>query len=147
MNNLQINEILKNDKFTKKIFYGALAIDKLPKKVRYPSCLIINNQSSEKQGEHWLAIFFNKKKEAIFFDSFGLSPVNYNLDTFLIKFSKKYTFDNKKIQSFFSTYCGYYCILFLLLISRGKTLKYFQNQFQNVFKNDNMIKKFIKKYI
>ena len=94
-----------------------------------------------------MAIFFNKKKEAIFFDSFGLSTVNYNLDTFLIKFSKKYTFNNKQIQSFFSTYCGYYCILFLLLISRGKTLKYFQNQFQNVFKNDNMIKKFIKKYI
>ena len=113
MNNFQINKILKNDKFTKKIFYGALPIDKLPKKIKYPSCLIINNQSSEKQGEHWMAIYFDKKKEAIFFDSFGLSPKSYNLDKFLIKFSKKYSFNNIQLQSIFSSYCGYYCILFL----------------------------------
>ena len=66
MNTVQINQIMKKDEFTRKIYLGTLPIDKLPKKIKYPSCLVINNQKSNQPGEHWIAIYFDKKKELNF---------------------------------------------------------------------------------
>ena len=46
MNTIQLNQVMYNFPQTSKIFLGTLPIDKLHKKVSYPSCLIINNQPS-----------------------------------------------------------------------------------------------------
>ena len=90
MNTIQINQIMKNDKHTKKIYLGTFARDQLPVIIKYPACLIFNNQTSNQQGEHWIALYFNKKKHAEFFDSFGNSPKLYNLDKYLQNCSKNY---------------------------------------------------------
>ena len=38
MNTIQINKLMENDKYTKKIYLGTFPIDKLPEKLKYPSC-------------------------------------------------------------------------------------------------------------
>ena len=147
MNNFQLNEILIKDNFTKKIFMGALALDKLPKKIKYPSCLIINNQKSHQKGEHWLAVYYNSKKKATFFDSYGFSPTKYHLNSFIQKTSNTIEYNKMQIQSIFSPYCGLYCVLFLLFLARGKSLDYFLKLFKkNTLLNDKLIEKMIKKY-
>ena len=147
MNNFQLNEILKKDDFTKKIYMGALAIDKLPSTIKYPSCLIINNQKSHQKGEHWLAVYYNSNKKSIFFDSFGFSPSKYHLDSFIKKTSLNSVYNKIQIQSIFSPYCGIYCVLFLLILSRGKSLNYFLKLFKkDTILNDKLIKKLIRKY-
>jgi hypothetical protein len=147
MNTIQINEVLLKDLYTRKIFIGALPIDKLPMEIDYPTCLIINNQKSTKAGEHRLALFFDKNQNAIFFDSFGFSPRLYNLDKYIKLHSRKFDWNKKQLQSTTSTYCGYYCILFLLFICRKKSLNYFLKNFKSPSLNDAVIEKLLYFYI
>ena len=137
---------MKKDKFTRKIYLGTVPIDQLPKKIKYPSCLVINNQTSYKPGEHWLAIYFDKMKRAEFFDSFGNNPIYYNLKSFLEKNAKSFQFNKRILQSNSSSHCGYYCILYLLFRARGYTLKNILKYFKTPEKNDLLIEKLIKKY-
>ena len=46
MDSLQIQKIIDHDKESKNIFGGVLAYDELPKKVKWPSCYIINTDIS-----------------------------------------------------------------------------------------------------
>ena len=59
MNTIQINKIMKNDKFTKKIYLGTFAKDQLPIIKKYPACFfLIMNQVINKVsiGLHYLLI-------------------------------------------------------------------------------------------
>jgi len=137
MNTIQINKIMKKDAYTKNIYLGTLPIDKLPKKVGYPSCIVINNQKSTEPGEHWIAIYFDKQGNGEFFDSFGNPPNYYNLQKYLKNNCLNFDYNKKKLQSDYSLYCGYYCVLYLLLkarhLSMEKILKYFSTPRKNIF--------------
>jgi len=147
MNTIQINKLMENDKYTKKIYLGTFPIDKLPVKLKYPSGFILNNQKSNEPGEHWIAIYFDKHKKCEFFDSFGNSPNYYNLQNYLKKVSKGHkTFNKKKLQSDYSSFCGYYCILFLLFKARCFSLKKFLSYFKDSHSNDILLKNLIKKF-
>ena len=63
MNTVQIDKIMNTDEYTKNINLGTNPIDRLPKKVLFASCIIINNQTSKEPGEHWIAIYFDKKEK------------------------------------------------------------------------------------
>ena len=57
-----VEKILETDPITNKCFIGALARDELPKKLKYPTCFILNTQPRNKPGEHWIALYFDKHK-------------------------------------------------------------------------------------
>lgn len=139
-----IDEILETDSVTQKLYLGSFAFDELPKITQFPSCLIINTQPRSKQGEHWLACYFDDKKNSYFFDSYGNDPSYYKLGNFLKTNSNNIFFNNKKIQGILP-YCGFYCIFFLLFVVRGK-LDDFYKPFGNlVILNDNFIYKNVEK--
>lgn len=146
MNTLQINCIMKNYRDCKKIYLGTFAYDELPSKIKsYPSCMIVNNQQKNKPGEHWVAIYFDKSKRATFFDSYGLSAKDYNLEQFLQNNSTSYRNNRKIFQSFLSEYCGYYCVFFLIFMCKNYSLIKFQKLFKSPLENDKMFKKLINK--
>ena len=146
MNNIQIDTILRRDQFSKKKFLGTFSYDTLPTKVKYPSCLIVNTQNHDQPGEHWLAIYYNKNKTAEFFDSFGMPPSFFNLQQYLEKSSVSFKFNSTQIQSYKSLYCGLYCIMYLLLKTRGRSLRYFLKFLKNPTQNDNLFRNLLKKY-
>ena len=118
----------------------------MPEKLKYPSGLILNNQKSNEPGEHWIAIYFDKPKKCEFFDSFGNISNYYNLQNYLKKVSKGHkTFNKKKLKSDYS-FCGYYCILFLLFKARCFSLKKFLSYFMDSHSNDILLKNLIKKF-
>lgn len=119
LNTLQLERILKKDKYTKNIFLGVFSRDYIPKNVKYPCCFIINTDPSTKPGEHWLAFYYDKKGFCYFFDSYGLHPKFYNLHTYLTKTSRGWTYNTKRLQSLNSKACGFYCFIYLLLKSRN----------------------------
>ena len=59
LTNIQLEKILLFDRKTKLIFKGVFSRDKIEPCKIYPSCIIINTDSSTEVGTHWLAIFFN----------------------------------------------------------------------------------------
>ena len=88
MNTIQLQKILEDYGKSKNFYYGVFPIDKLPSIEFYPSCLIINNQSSKQEGEHWLAIHFSNRGYCEFFDSFGKSPAFYGVLSYLKRYAK-----------------------------------------------------------
>jgi len=129
LKSFEINQFIKKDSFAKNVFQGVLSRDCLLSKVKYPSAFVVNTKPISHPGEHWFAIYYNEDKEAIFFDSYGQHPNYYKMVSYLNKTSVKWTYNSTQIQSILSSTCGYYCIYFILLMSRGLKLDDIVNEF------------------
>jgi hypothetical protein len=119
----QIDRVLEQDPVTSKIFIGAVARDEV-KHVKYPSCMVINNEPRSKSGGHWFALYYSADQKAYFFDSYGLPPSYHRLENFIQKTSNDWTWNKKRLQGS-SEYCGYYSILFCLYKARNKEREFF----------------------
>ena len=146
LNTNEIYKILFKDEFAKKDFKKVVPFDCLPNHPDYPSSFVVNTDPRGQKGEHWLALYYDEKGVCTFFDSFGNNPNYFGLDKYIQRTSTKYEYNNMQIQSLFSNTCGYYCIYFILLKSRGYNLIDIQNLFSktNFNMNDYLITKIYK---
>ena len=103
------------DDKTKEAFLGAFPIDRLPTTVKtYPVLLIVNSQSHNLGGEHWLALFISPQQRGELFDS-AAQPVDLRINRWLNRFSTKRWIRNHVIyQSPFSPICGAYVLYYVL---------------------------------
>ena len=120
---IDIENLLLKDKFSRMNFIGVFPRDEMPAITFYPSCFVVNTEPSYKEGEHWLALFFNKSRSCYFFDSFGHDPSFFNMTNYIKRFSSGLIYNREQIQGLFSETCGYYCVYFILLMSRGFSLE------------------------
>ena len=111
---------------------GVFARDELPDLIREirPWCLILNTDPKDKPGTHWLALYVQTDGRIEFFDSFGLSPVTYSLDS-LDPLHLLYSF-----QSPTSFVCGHYCIVYIYLCSHNKSLNQIFHFLLNISNRD-----------
>jgi hypothetical protein len=136
-----IETVLENDPVTSKIFLGALARNEV-KRVKYPCCMIINNEPRWHPGGHWVALFYTKDKRAYFFDSYGYPPTKYRLQSFIQQTSKSFDYNKQRIQGS-SEYCGLYAVMFCLFFSRNQKNLFFSNFSNNYNLNDKRIKQLL----
>ena len=105
---------------------------------------IINLDPSYKEGSHWVAVNFNKNGTSHYFDSYGRPPEG-NVLSFIERFSPRgFTFSKNKYQDDYSSSCGYFCILFVLL-KHEKFVKIFEKC--KTVKNEQKLLKLIKNFI
>ena len=124
LNTTQLKKLLDSDAFAGPLLQGVFARDQLPSKIPFPSCLIVNTHEMDKPGEHWLALFYNQKGKCSFFDSYGLPPSVYGLDSFVKRTPVSSEWNRVQYQPIYSKACGYYCFLFLLLKCRNINFKH-----------------------
>ena len=138
INTDQINSFLK----CSDSFIGCFAENELNITISFPMYLIVNIDRSDMKGSHWIAIGIFKNEVEIFdslgFDIFNWSRVPCNLLNFLHRLSVSRTITVlKRVQSNYSTLCGFYCIFYVLFrpLNSFKTLeKLFKSDFaQNDF--------------
>ena len=74
MNTIQIEQILENDKYSKKYFKSVLSIDQLPisKSKIKNSAFVINTDRRTGKGEHWISVFYEKIQIVNFLIHLGL---------------------------------------------------------------------------
>lgn len=98
---------------------GVFARDELPdlSQAKRPFALVFNTDPKDKPGQHWLAIFGPKQGQLELFDSFGLAPHFYSLE------SLDFKHHICRYQSFESTLCGHYCIMFIYFRSIGTSYR------------------------
>ena len=97
---------------------GVFARDELPDltpEIR-PWFLILNTDSKDQPGTHWLALYAPSARSIELFDSFGFSPSMYSLD-FLDLLHSSYS-----VQSPRTSVCGHYCIVYIFLRSHNYSL-------------------------
>lgn len=137
MNTLEIDNCLRANDHTAKIFCGVYPSDMLPHIKEYPCGFIANVSESRSRGMHWVSIFA-EKSSIILFDSFApYTVVNcINIQDYLRKNianeHKQVIYNTEQIQSDFSSVCGYYACLHLLSASQGMKFKDFLAQFEDI---------------
>ena len=150
MNTFQLAQVLTKDPFTKGRFAGVYACDQLSSIEinTYPRSFVVNNDSMELPGSHWIAIYFNEQMKEEFFDSYGKHPIQYNkyfLD-FMNRNAVKWEHNKIQLQSAFSSVCGQYCIYFLHHRGRKRPMSSIVNSFVNdKLCNDQLVYDFVRR--
>ena len=144
MNILQIEHLLKKSLKNKTIFKKVCALDQLEKPT-FPSAYVINSDPSSEPGEHWVAVYFDKRGRGEYFDSYGLPRTLIDLDSYMDAYSLSgWIYNRKTLQAYFSSFCGRYCVYFILFRCRGVPLHAIVSDFMsNLTENDRSISRFI----
>jgi hypothetical protein len=143
MDTATLTSMCRNDKAIAKMFLGVFANDKLPKSDTYSSCFIANTQPHTHTGEHWVAVSINANGKATYFCSYGRPPTK-QMTSWLQKHSKEWCSTTERLQSYQSTTCGAYCVIFLHFMSRDVALRDILDLFTNDYKeNDNVVTAFV----
>ena len=82
MNNLSIKGLLKKDPQVQKIFKKVCALDEI-EAPSFPYAYVINFDTSDKKGEHWVVVYFDKNRKGEYFDSYGLPPAILGLEAYI----------------------------------------------------------------
>ena len=114
---------------------------------QFPSFLIVNVDSTDTSGSHWLAIGIFKNSIEIF-DPLGFTIFNWaRVPCDLLDFLHRMSFTRQvrvspRIQSDQSTFCGFYCIFYIIL-RRFTVLRNIVARFSIIFskmiENDNVL--------
>lgn len=92
---------------------------------------VINLHHSHQEGSHFVCLFNDIKSPYVYyFDSYGIYPSDIIQDV-IRKTGKKIMYNSKTIQSVKSNRCGFYCYLFIEMMS--KNIAYLE--FIKIFRN------------
>jgi len=101
-----------------KNFRGVFMRDTLPYKIKEKECGIVNLDSTENDGTHWVCYYKNRNKK-LYFDSFGLDPP-YEIKDYLGDNVLMSTF---QIQKLGTNHCGQLCLIVLYELSNGNSFE------------------------
>ena len=139
---------VKEDPIVSETFGSILPRDKLPTgKLRdFPRSYIVNTDSSQGPGKHWVAFYFENERSAEFFDSYGYKPLQLatEFETFLSRNAEHWIHNEKRLQGDFSTVCGQFCLLFLYHRCRGISMTDIIQMFsKDTDVNDVLVNEFV----
>lgn len=148
MNTIELIKILKKNKITRDNFQGVFPCDKLPKIIHKPAIIIANTDDSHKNGTHWVAFYVSRNNIGEYFSSYGDFPRNKYFLKFLFNNSTSFVNNEIRLQSDFSSTCGYYCCVYLYYKCKGKSLRQFLKLFSlsDYEGNDRKVMKLYHKY-
>ena len=139
MNKNGLSNVYLNNLLTPycKYFKGVFSCNTIPNfsKNQKFSC-IINLSKENEEGTHYVSIFYDTKKIE-YFDSFGYSNYNYDIQKYLDRLSTNIIYNSKTIQSIDSFFCGYYCAFFVLMKENGMSFKKIVDCFSSIDLNNN----------
>lgn len=133
------------------IWINVYSRDEMPTVIE-PGFYVINLDSQDGPGTHWVSFIKINDDDVLYFDSFGFPPPQEQIDAFLRNHDK--VFHNKRqIQDIKSILCGYYCIgFFKFFLEHGvgnrkkptEPLQKYAELFDtNTKKNNELLKKYL----
>ena len=126
MNATQIERVLSS---CKPLFRGVYSCDNLPRDGR--GLMVVNTDPSDRPGEHWIAIYIDAGgQRGEYFDSLGREPYATFRD-YMNRHCEYWTFNDKRLQSIASRFCGHYCIYYCKLRCRNIDMRRIVSRFSN----------------
>jgi len=95
-------------------FLGVYSSDNAVQVRKKGESLIINFDTEKEPGSHFVAIYMKNKNHCLYFDSLKIPIIPIELYKYLSSYTPAIIDCSKDVQSFNSTYCGFYCMLFIL---------------------------------
>ena len=136
MNTEEIKCVINCDPVMRYKVLGVFARDQIPALTYFPCALIVNTDTSDLPGKHWIAFYYESKEKSEFFDSYGHSPDYFDLNA--------QTYNETRVQSSISDTCGQFCLYYLLNRCRGVSMTFVVREFSaNLETNDRFVKEYI----
>jgi hypothetical protein len=99
-------------------FVGVYPLNKLPSALRPPANLIVNTDTNNLPGEHWLAVSYQTGGIVYAFDPFGFYyPQNLKIYLSHLRRLTSVKYNRVQYQQFTEQTCGLYCIAWLIAIN------------------------------
>lgn len=99
-------------------FDGVFARDYLPSRKKRNRSFIMNSDTSNLPGKHWIAVIV-RNNVGYCFDPLGFPP-SPTLSSWLNRHYSIWSSNaNRRVQPLYSELCGYYCLFFLSWSSSG----------------------------
>jgi len=99
-------------------FVGVFPLNKLPQALRAPANLIVNTDTHNLPGEHWLGVSYQKDGTVYAFDSFGFFyPRILRVYLNKIRRTRPVIYNRIHYQSIHEQTCALYCIAWLITIN------------------------------
>ena len=138
MDSSEIKDLMMKDQKIKKIFKGVYPIDLILENLDYPSLIVVNLDSSEKKGSHWVVLHYTLNHIVEQFDSIGRKPDEHIIN---ILFKKKltYKYNNKRLQSSYTNTCGLFCLFYSYYSSRNEDMVTILERFGDTYKENEFI--------
>jgi hypothetical protein len=142
--NRTLSRKLKRSRVTRRNFGGVFAADRIPPPGRIPISYVVNTDTADKPGEHWVGLFIKSRHHIYYFDSYAKPPNEY-LSRYLSQFSKV-TSNQKTFQAEESTVCGYYILYFIYMASLGYTIPQIETHLSGYRNPDRFVVQFNNKF-
>jgi hypothetical protein len=142
LTNFEIIDIIKDRKLDKH-FGGVYSKDQLPELIKDKFYIVNLQDHDEGGGSHWTVFHYNYPSTSIYFDSYGfIAPRDVQ------KRISPYVFNEKDIQDFNSSACGWYCIAFIKFLhdktDKEEMFKTFLKLFKlETIKNDKILQEML----
>lgn len=157
MNTLQIDHALGLSRAPTQepIFRGTFALNHVPfvHTLNPPFGLVVNTEPSSHEGDHWIALFQSEPHQPVdILDTRGYAPsrrgqryIRHLVDTLKID---AYRINRLPLQSYCSSVCGEYCILFIDCRRCGWSFESFLSLFseRDLYGNDCFVYAFVHHY-
>lgn len=120
-------------------FEGVYSSDNIPLLKKIKSSLILNFDKENEPGSHFIAVFLNRKKHLLYFDPLNLGFTPVNIALYINKYKKCFNL-SQNMQNYESSFCGFYCMLFIIsnLIGKKYWMKLEKKFYFQDLKNDDI---------
>ena len=149
MNAAELDRLIRRDGCLAARFLGVYPRDKLPQPTTIPLSppvtLIVNHDTAGSPGTHWSAMYVDAaEKIGCYFDPWGAPPFA-PFASFLDALTRRnWVYNNKRLQSFISTTCGQFCLVFIWHKCRGYSFAHILNMFEDSqVVNDRLVVRFV----
>lgn len=95
-------------------FLGVYSSNNAVKLRKKGESLIINFDKEGEPGSHFVCLYMKNRDTCLYFDSLNLPIIPTEIYSYLSCRSFNVKNCSKDIQSFNSSYCGFYCMLFII---------------------------------
>lgn len=139
MDSISIREYIKPLQ-RRNIFKGVFPCDCLPNNFSLPAAFVINLSPHDEPGSHWVALYISENGCGFYFDSFGLKPTNFHINSFIRMHCKSARYNKNQLQHISSNKCGRFCCVFVTLVLKSCSIDNFLMRFGlNLFVNDFIV--------
>jgi hypothetical protein len=142
LTNFELIDLIKKFKLDNH-FDGVYSKDQLPELIKDKFYIVNLQDHDEGGGTHWTCFYYNYPSTSIYFDSYGfIAPRDVQ------KRISPYVFNEKDIQDFNSSACGWYCIAFIKFLhdktDKEEMFKTFLKLFKlETIKNDKILQEML----
>lgn len=131
MDGATLERIAKSDPAVAKAYVGVYSMDgDWTEPTKLPACYVINTDTRQGTGEHWVTFYLDDDGSSDYFDPYGTAPIK-KIYKWLKKKTPTIRYNTKWIQGPLSGICWAYVLYFLHMRCRHVPLETILASFRN----------------